>query len=267
MRLLSRTRSAFTLAETMVVCGLTVIAGGMAFIVLNTGLTLFAKNTAVNVAHQEARMAMLKMEQELHSAVAPLQFIDEDGSTVSGNAPAAGVQFRLFSAGPFKVASDAAAGQKNITVDLGTNFQAKAGQRLIIQSHEIELDIVSNSVGSGIQTLTLEKNLPNAVKTKDPALDTEKNVYALILDRVSYRVKDGELKYRGRDGAEVVMARDITSDKPFTRSKKGSGNANENAIAAINLSTGKKGNKKKYKSANMFLTAEIPARATLCTEP
>jgi type II secretory pathway pseudopilin PulG len=269
MRANFQARSAFTLVEIMVAGAILAIVGGMAFVILNTGMTLYAKNTSVNVAHQEARMAMILMERELHSAVSPVQLVDEDGSPVSGNGPAAGISFQVFSAGPFKVVSKANAGQNQITMALGS-FQAKTTQRLIIANHELEIDIAAESNGSGDRTLTLAKNIPNTVNVEldDAGTMQPIQVVGLITERIQYTVKDGELRHRDRNGKITVLARDITSDKPFSRPTKSGSNPNVRAIAAVNLSTGTKGAKRrKYKSANMYLNAEVPGRAILCNEP
>jgi prepilin-type N-terminal cleavage/methylation domain-containing protein len=263
-------RSAFTLVELMVVTALIALVGGIAYIVLNTGLTLFAKNTSMNVAHQEARMAMIQMEKELHLAVSPTQLIDEDGNPVAGNGPAAGISFLVFGAGPFDVTAKANSGQKQITMNLTGGFRARSGQRLVIENHNLEIDIANDTAGTGNQTLMLAENIPYTVNIEmdDAGRMVPLQVVGVIMDRVSYRIKNGELLYVSRSGESSVLAREITSAQPFTRPTTGGGNPNSRAIAAVNLSTGKgKGKGKKYKSANMILNAEVPARAILCTKP
>jgi prepilin-type N-terminal cleavage/methylation domain-containing protein len=263
-------RNGFTLVELMIATVLTILLGGIAYIILNTGLVLFSKNTSMNVAHQEARMAMIQMEKQLHLAVSTTQLIDEDGNPVGGKGPAAGISFLVFAGGPFEVAAKANWKQNQVTMNLTDGFQAKAGQRLVIANHELEIDIASDTPGSGIQTLTLAENIPNTINTEmdDAGTMVPAHVVGLIMERVSYRIKDGELRYVSRSGETSVLAREITSPQPFTRPTTGGGNPNSRAIAAINLSTGKGGGKKKkYKSANMILNAEVPARAILCTKP
>jgi type II secretory pathway pseudopilin PulG len=269
MRTNSQARNAFTLVEIMVSGAILAIVGGMAFVVLNTGMGLYANNTSVNVAHQEARMAMVQMERELHSAVSPVQLVDEDGSPVNGNGPAAGLSFQVFAAGPFKVVSKASSGQKQITMALG-DFQVKTTQRLVIANHELEIDIAAAVTGTGDRVLTLVDNIPNTVNIEvDDAGKMEPvQVVGLITERIQFTIKDGELRYRDRNGKISILARDITSDKPFSKPTKGSANPNSRAIAAVNLTTGKKGGKKgKFRSANMYLNAEVPARAILCNKP
>jgi hypothetical protein len=154
-------------------------------------------------------------------------------------------------------------------MNLGSR-QAKASQRLVITSHEVEIDIAEDSVGTGNQVVTLEENLPHTINTEmdDAGTMIQIHVVGLLTDRVSYLIKDGELQYRDPQGQTIVLAGDITSDKPFSKPTKGGANPDSRSIAAVNLTTGTKGAKKrKYKSANMFLNAEVPARAFLCTKP
>jgi len=253
--------------------GLTALVGGIAYLILNTGMILFATNTSMNVAHQQARMAMLQMQREMYQAVSPTQLTDEDGAPVNGDGPAAGISFHVFASGPYPVTAKANAGQNQVSMNLGT-YQAKAGNRLVIANHELEIDIAQDTAGTGNQTLILTENVPHTINSQDVGDQGEmvdKPVYGIITERVGYRIKNGELVYQDPRGQLVVLAREITSDKPFSRSKKGSNSSNPRFIAAINLSTGKgkgKGPKRnRYKSSSMILDAEVPARAILCLKP
>src|SRR5262245_4765749 len=112
MRISIRARDrAFTFVELMMILGLTLIVGGIAFIILNAGLILFGKNTAMNMAHQQARAAMLEMQAEMHQAVSPAQLTNSDGNPVSGDGPAAGVSFHVFAVGPVWVTENASSTQ------------------------------------------------------------------------------------------------------------------------------------------------------------
>ena len=101
--------------EIMVTLGVVGITSGIMWYVLYTGMILFAKNSAINMAHQEARLAMMHMEQQIHAAVSvPYLFttvaqppVGLTGTGVDG--PAAGICFQLWDAGPFEVSATAAA--------------------------------------------------------------------------------------------------------------------------------------------------------------
>jgi len=51
----------FTLVEMLVTIAVTTVVGGMVFLILNSGMVLYAKNTAVNSAHQQARSGVDQM--------------------------------------------------------------------------------------------------------------------------------------------------------------------------------------------------------------
>ena len=80
----SHARSGLTIVELMVTTVLIGVLGLVIFSILNTGTILGAKNTAVNTAHQEARIAMLQMTKNLHSAISPLVLYDPSNSKYAG---------------------------------------------------------------------------------------------------------------------------------------------------------------------------------------
>ena len=177
----------------------------------------------------------------------------------------------MFSGGPFEVTAKANQGQNRITVNL-EGHEAKATDRLVIANHNLEIDLAQDASGTGVQTLVLAENIPYTVNVStvdDQGKTVPKPVYGILTKRVGFRVKDGELVHQDRAGKTVVLAREITSGKPFSRIKKGPAATNPRFMAAIRLSTGKgKGPKKnRFKSSSMILDAEVPARAILCSKP
>lgn len=104
-----------TLIEMMITMTVVAITGSIVFYILNTGMILFAKNTAINMAHQQARIAVLQMEQDMHAAVSIPQLVDASKNPVAGNGPAAGISFQSYAKGPLQVAARAAAGQSQIS--------------------------------------------------------------------------------------------------------------------------------------------------------
>jgi prepilin-type N-terminal cleavage/methylation domain-containing protein len=263
-----KSQHAFTLIELLISAAILSVVGGIIYYILNTGIILFAKNTAINMAHQQARTAVIQMETDLHSAVSLPQLVDETRTPVSGTGPAAGISFQTFAAGPFKVVSRASVGATSISVALG-NYQPKAGQRLIIPTHQIEIDIASNVAGSGTRSVPLISPIPNAVEVQldDAGTFIPVDVIAFITDRISYVVIDRELRYFGRKGAATysVMANDITSPTPFSTPTTPAGAPFYRFVAAINLSTADAtATARGFKSANMFLNAQVPCRTRLC---
>src|SRR5678816_2533962 len=101
-----QSEGAFTVAEMGVAVGVLMLLGVAFFQVLNSGLILSAKNTAVNAAHEEARVGVLRMTRDIHAAVSVPQLRDNGFNVispdpVSGVAPtAAGVSFQNVASGP-----------------------------------------------------------------------------------------------------------------------------------------------------------------------
>src|SRR5215472_9680943 len=102
-----------TFVELMVTISLFALVGMMVFLVLNTGMVLYAKNTAVNSAHQQARSGVNQMLTHLYSSVSIPQLVDTNLQTVSeldgSGQPnsAAGISFQTFDNGPFPVVANA----------------------------------------------------------------------------------------------------------------------------------------------------------------
>ena len=80
---LSLTTRGFTLIELMFTTVLIGVLGLIIYSLLNTGMVLGAKNTAVNTAHQQARVAMLEMLQNLHSSVSVPALAQDLGAAVA----------------------------------------------------------------------------------------------------------------------------------------------------------------------------------------
>lgn len=265
----SRVRGA-ALIELMVSTTIVLMTGSIIFYILNTGMVLFAKNTAINLAHQQARVAVLTMEADLHSAVSIPQLVDANRNPVAGNGPAAGISFQLYAKGPLKVASSAAAGQNQVNVRVN-GYVPKVGQRLCIPTHQIEYDITGVGAGTTDRILTLASNLPVNVATTlyDPGTNTNiaVNVVCFITDRMHYVVTNGELRYYGpsQPAGGRLLADDITSSTPFSIPLTPAGAQYNRFVAAINLSTADSGSSNRnFKAANMFLNAMVPYRARLC---
>lgn len=269
-RLRTARERAAVLIELMVSTTIVLTTGGIIFVMLNTGMVLFAKNTAINMAHQQARIAVLQMEQDLHSAISIPQLIDANKAIVTGNVAAAGISFQLYAKGPLQVASTANMGQNQINVRVN-GYTPTVGQRLCIPTHQIELDITGVGAGSTDRILTLASNLPVDVKTTlyDPAINQNVavNVVCFITDRMFYVVKGGELRYYGpkQPPEGKMLANDITTPTPFSIPLTPAGAQYNRFVAAINLSTADdRSSNRGFKAANMFLNAMVPYRARLC---
>jgi hypothetical protein len=58
----------FTLGEMIVAVGIMTVVGLAVFAVTNIGIILYSKNTAINLAHDQARIAVSRLIKDIHSA-------------------------------------------------------------------------------------------------------------------------------------------------------------------------------------------------------
>src|SRR4051812_30994414 len=102
--------SGFSVGEMGVALGVAMLLGVVFFQVLQSGLTLTAKNTAVNAAHEEAKQGILRLTRDIHASISVPQLRDTSYAVVSSTpvpgssnpvAPtAAGVSFQNIASGP-----------------------------------------------------------------------------------------------------------------------------------------------------------------------
>ncbi len=281
---LSRTnaaRRAFTAVEVMISTGLMVLVGGMAYTVLNSGMNLYAKNTAVNAAHQQARSGVDQMLQNIHGSVSIPQLVNTNLVPIAapGTGPAAGLTFQRFEAGPFPVVANAAA--TSTTIDLasgtGATYTPTTNSRLNITSHGIELNVLSSanigSAGSGNRRYTLSEPIGTEVTIlasgEDDDPDTTYLVSAIMTSRCSYAVIGTELRYYATNNLANyrVIARNITSPTPFTIPTLSGGGLQNRYVAAVNISTVEpQFTQRGYAAVNMFISSLIPFRCRLTTK-
>jgi type II secretory pathway pseudopilin PulG len=171
------TERGFTVAEMGIAVGVIGLLGLVFFQVLQNGLTLSAKNTAVNSAHEEARQGVQRLTRDLHASVSVPQLRDTSfnvvDSTVSpsatpGSTPptAAGVSFQnIVQGSPDYVWQDP--GNSSLIMIKDNGGQPEPGMRLIIPAWGIEDDI-AKVTGASVQSHTnvftvhsLETNMKN----------------------------------------------------------------------------------------------------------
>ncbi|MEY2494853.1 MAG: hypothetical protein QOJ45_1345 [Verrucomicrobiota bacterium] len=199
----------FTLAEMMIALGVASLLGGVFFTVLKSGLTLSAKNTAVNVAHQEAREGILRMTRDIHAAISVPQLRNNthDASYLTANsfpvvsstpastttpvAPAApGVSFQNIASGPNYVWKDP--GNVNLIMIKDNPTKPTEGMRLIIPFWGLEEDI-TKTTASGSAThsnvfIKADQSTPN-INAPDVGGSYAITYYT---DRVAYVVLNGQ---------------------------------------------------------------------------
>jgi prepilin-type N-terminal cleavage/methylation domain-containing protein len=250
----------FSLIELLVTMAVIGVVGLVLYSLVSFTMILGAKNAAINTAHQQARTAMVRMQQDLHSAVSKPYLVDVNGNQVTGAGPAAGISFQKWSSGPHLFTSDAAAGQNQITIKI-TPGQAPpvVGQRVIISSHQIEDDITAVSGSTDNLTLTLANNLPVAV--------TGTSTYSIacfVTERCSYTVVSGALDRQGPTASNI--GHNITTAAPFSTPTAATGSLYSRFVAAINLSTADSHSTNLgFKSANIYLNGQVPTKGRLTT--
>lgn len=291
MRFSSRT-AGFNLVEMMITVALISVVGLVLYSILYTSTVLGAKNAAVNVAHQQARVAMIDMLQDIHSAVSLPQLVDTDGTTPwpspspgASASPAPGVSFQQWSSGPHKVKNDVNAGATQVHLVLTTTSGPTpvAGQRLIIPAYQIEADITAVSGGSGDFVVTLGNiygpaltppvtypmsTLPN-IDGQGHAIrgtgSSAGDVICFITDRCSYAVSNNNLNWRWKGNTKAV-ANYVTNSTPFSSPTTPAGAVYSRFVAAIDLSTSDtRSSNRGYKSANILLNGQVPSKTRLTT--
>jgi type II secretory pathway pseudopilin PulG len=219
MKLFSGSRlAAFTMVEIMVSTAAFALAGGVIYEVLTNGIILSAKNSAVNLAHQQTRQAADRIIRDIHNAISVPVLMDVNRVALPNSVgPAPGIAFMLQS-GPVLMVTATGTAPDDYSKDSTTiqvtglgSFVPKVGQRFFIPTHQIEADIIA--VNGSTLTLATSLGVPVHV-TNSPA---NFNVVAYIADVVSYVMVSGELRFYGSASSSEyqVVARNQMNPQPF----------------------------------------------------
>ena len=135
----SKFRRGFTLVEMAIAAACVVIAGGTAFVFLQSASTLFLSGHAANRSNQLAYLTMDRLARDVHSSIEIPALVDAAGATITlaGALPvnAAGFRFRIYAGGPFQIPSATAASAMTVTVNTQASARMpRAGQLLAIPS-------------------------------------------------------------------------------------------------------------------------------------
>jgi hypothetical protein len=198
MNLLPFTKSSergFTVAEMGVAVGVLGLLGLVFFQVLQSGLTLSAKNTAVNAAHEEARVGVLKLTRDIHASISVPQLRDNgftviSSDPVSGVPPmAASVSFQNISSGPNFVWKDP--GSPDLIMIKDNPDKPEEGQRLIIPFFGLEEDITKvTASGSANHSNVFIKSDQQTPPIDAPSSGVQYCI-TYYTDRVMYTVRKG----------------------------------------------------------------------------
>jgi hypothetical protein len=230
-----RSKAGFTLVEILVTLCVFTLAGGLIFFFLNSGMTLYAKNTAVNASHQKTRSSLDKMLSNINDAVSIPQLVDFDAVgrnfiplAAPGTGPAVGVSFQQFDAGPFLLwtGGNVPASQTFVIIAVpATNPPTlpattnTTGLRFNIPSHKVELDVTSIGVIGNFRVInfatpvgTAEEAAAGKVKIITKAdgsgngngnLNNTSNIIGFTTRRVTYAVMGGNASGTSTVNAEL----------------------------------------------------------------
>ncbi len=279
---LSSNQAGFKLIELIFTMAIMSVVGLTLYSILYSGLVLGAKNTAINTAHHQARVAMINMLEDIHSAVSLPALTDSSGTPYASPVPtnAAGISFQKWSSGPHKFKSNASTGATQIRLVLttvGNNPIPAVGQHLIIPSHQIEADISAVSGNAGDYLVTLSNiygpslTPPVSYPTSTLPVDingagsTGGDITCFVTDRCSYAVSGSSLNWNWK-GKTRISGSDITNQTPFSIPTTAAGALYYRFVAAIDLSTSDVNySNRGYKSANILLNGQVPQKTRLTT--
>ncbi len=202
-------QSGFTAAEMVVSTMVMAILGIVFLQVLNSGMILYAKNTAINSAHEEARQGINRLTRDIHSAVSVPQLRNSThdanytvassftvvSSTPSGGvAPtAAGVSFQnVVSGSPDFVWKDP--GNPTMIMIKDNPNPPRSGMRLIVPFWGIEDDVqkVAGAGSANHSNVFLAGGGETTVVSKAPTyLNGDAYALTYYTERVLYVVEGG----------------------------------------------------------------------------
>lgn len=196
-----RSEGGFTFAEMGVATGVLALLGMVFFQVLQSGLVLSAKNTAVNAAHEEARQGVMRLTRDIHASVSVPQLRDSSFAVISstpspsaspGATPptAAGVSFQNVAAGPNFVFQDP--GNVNLIMISDKGGKPTPGMRLIVPFWGAEDDIVKVTAAgsSGHSNVFTANALETGIK-KSPTFGGTTYAITYYTKRIMYLVQNG----------------------------------------------------------------------------
>lgn len=281
-------QAGYTLAEIMVASGASVVVGLAIYATLNSGMILYAKNTAQNLAHDSARIAVNRMLHDIHHAVSipqlghidtrtPGTYTAPAGSWVPSGTnvtfyadngttgPSAGVAFQMMGSpydpngGPFEILNDPA-NPELIQIYSGTSATPFVGMRLIFPYYNME-DEITKATSSGPNHYNIWTKNALEVRFKKKK-DAPVNI-VYYTSRWAYVVENGKLNLYSSAPAPngktwpVEVSRNIVSATPFTQTSS--------QYVGINLTTQDNHyTNRNFKAVNTLLAGSVPYRAQLC---
>jgi hypothetical protein len=202
------------------------------FEILRIGTVLFGKNTAMNVSHSGSRYGLLKLQQDLTSAVStplltsaatPVLSSGSASTIITGTGPAAGVYFQDYAGGPFCLLTASGASSTtmisssatSLTVVTGSNFRPLAGETIHIaatpltttsSNSMIELPISSVTTSGSTSTVTFPQAIGSNITRSDYFTWAPLYVACFFTTPVVYVVQNGQLIKYGLTASGTAAA-------------------------------------------------------------
>jgi prepilin-type N-terminal cleavage/methylation domain-containing protein len=190
-----RNSHGFTFVELLVSTLVAAVAAAGAYSLLDSGLSLYAKNFSLNATHYTARVSLERMMPKINSSGAAPILVDEKGADIAGNGPAAGIRLCVPPANSsytIPTAVAATATSLNISIAAGQARPRDSDVLLIdagvvLQSGKaVQVEIASVSGTGSPVTLTLKEAVGSAI----PA-----NSRCLILQQIAFIASANQLHF------------------------------------------------------------------------
>ena len=259
----------------MVAVGVLCLLGLVFFQVLQSGMVLYAKNTAVNVAHEEAREGINRLTRDIHASVSVPQLRDNgfsivSSTPVSGVPPtAAAVSFQTVVSGPNYIWQDPVASNLILVKNGSTGTTVpQAGWHILIPFWGVEDDIiqVTASGQSGHSNVFLANGGDQTVASKAPTYNGA-TTYAIIYytNRMMYVVKKGSF-IPDSQGAYVLTTGTYTSgDMDRYTLQNGQYNYSATGTTVLTVADYTSGNAQRYRYENgeLHMYKQVYSNSTL----
>lgn len=185
----------FTFVELLVSTVVAAVVAEGAYMLLDSGLTLYAKNFSLNLTHYTARTSLERMMPKINSAGAAPILIDEKGADVAGNGPAAGIRICVPGANSsYTIQNAAAATASTLTIVVGAGQTRPRDSDILL----IDAGTVLQS-GNAVQveiSAVAGTGSPLTVTLKDPVGSAiPANSRCLILQQVAFIASVNQLRF------------------------------------------------------------------------
>jgi prepilin-type N-terminal cleavage/methylation domain-containing protein len=257
----------FTLVEILVVTATLGIIMTAVLALLNYGLTLYARNVRVNMAHQEARNGMMRVVRDVHRSVSIPQLVDANLQSVNTAGPAAGVTFQTVATGPFQIMNDPTDPTLIQVATTKPNPEPPSvGDHIVVLDYDVECDITkvtATGQGSNHWDVFLANGNEKRIQTKSGSF-----VICYITRRIGYIVNNGELRFYpnliATPTTYAVIARNVTSATPFGIPLNQSGTPETRFTAVTVTVTDPSFSNRGYKATSMQMAdAGVPYRCVM----